>query len=134
VAIRLGVGLESPKDYTMGLQWRSQNQVNAANAINNTGTSMTTTGADYDDYQIALGGEKWVSSTWAFRMGLVGEVDSYSATSYTTVTTTLDAGMGVEESFGRADFRLLLGQTMDLNSSSNTVGLIGSELSATFFL
>jgi hypothetical protein len=134
IGIRFGVGLESPKDYTMGFQWKSLNQTNGNNATNNPGTALNLTGNNYDYYQLALGGEKWVASTWAFRMGLVAELDSYIGTSYNTLTTTVDVGTGLEESFGRADFRFLLGQTMDANNSSNTVGLIGAELSATFFL
>jgi hypothetical protein len=134
VGTRLGIGLESPRDYTMGLQWRSMNQINGNNSIGNAGTSSTVTGNNYDYYQLALGGEKWVSDTWAFRMGLVGELDSYTSTGTNTLTTTLNAGTGLEESFGRADFRLLVGQAVDVNNSSNTIGLMGAELSATFFL
>ena len=134
IATRFGIGLESPKEYTMGLQWRSLNTVSSNNNISNKGTVSIVSGTDYDLYQLAFGGEKWMGPTWAFRMGLVLEEDVYSALSTSTLTTTINVGAGLEQAFGRADVRFLIGQTTDNNNSSNTVGLLGAQISATFFL
>lgn len=134
VATSFGIGLEDPKDYTMGLQWKSQSYVNASDAINNPGTVSDMSGQDYSYYQVALGGEKWFSPIWALRLGLVGEVDDYSQLSTSAFTTTINLGAGLEDAFGRVDFRLWLGQSSDMNNSANTVGLTGAELSTTIFL
>ncbi|HJT24022.1 MAG TPA: hypothetical protein VJ873_05565 [bacterium] len=134
VGTSFGIGLENPKEYTMGVQWKSLSHAKAGDAVNVAGTSASLSGTDYAYYQVAFGGEKWISSTWAFRLGLVGEVDDDSATSISSLTTTINAGAGVEEVFGRVDFRLWLGQAGDLNNQANTQGLIGTQVSATIFL
>lgn len=129
-----GIGLENPREYTMGLQWKSQSYTSGANAINPAGTSSSLSSTDYAYYQVAFGGEKWVSATWALRLGLVEEVDDYSATAISSLTTTINAGAGVEEAFGRLDFRFWLGQASDLNNQASTLGLLGAEVSTTLFL
>lgn len=134
VGTSFGIGLESPKEYTMGLQWKSLSYTNGSDVINNPGTTSSLSGLNYAYYQLAFGGEKWVSPTLAFRLGLVAEVDDYSATSVSALTTTINAGAGLEKAFGRLDFRFWLGQSGDLNNASNTIGLVGTEVSATLFL
>jgi hypothetical protein len=83
---------------------------------------------------LAFGGEKWLAVTWAFRMGLVLEEDVDGQTSQKNFSTTINAGIGLEKAFGRADIRFFLGQTSDLNDSANTVGVTGAQLATTVFL
>src|SRR5579871_3122011 len=134
VATAFGVGLENPKEYTMGLQWKSLSYTKASDVINIGGTTSSVSGTGNSYYQLAFGGEKWVSSTWAFRLGIVGEIDDYVDTSISALTTTIDAGTGVEEAFGRMDLRFWLGQSSDMGNQANTMGLIGAEVSTTLFL
>jgi hypothetical protein len=134
IGTAFGIGLDSPKEYTMGLQWKSLSYAINTDLINNPGTTSSLAGTDYSYYQLAFGGEKWISPTWAFRLGLVGEIDDYSSTSISTLTTTINAGLGIEEVFGRVDGRVWLGQAGDLNNASNTVGLVGAQLYMTLFL
>ena len=75
-----------------------------------------------------------MGSTWALRLGLVGEVDDDWAASSHTWTTTLNGGTGLEEAFGRIDMRVWIGQTTDFNNSSNNVELVGAQGSMTLFL
>lgn len=134
VGTSFGIGLENPKEYTMGLQWKSMSYTKADDVVDLGGTSSSVSGTGYSYYQLAFGGEKWISSTFAFRLGLVGEIDDYLVTSISALTTTVNAGLGVEETFGRADGRLWLGQSSDLDNQANTIGLIGAEVSTTLFL
>ena len=132
ISTRFGIGLESPKEYTFGFQWKSQNYVVGAQNLLSTGLNSSNT--DFDLYQVAFGGERWLSPTWAFRLGLVLEDRIYTGGNPDTLTTTVDAGFGVEKVFGRVDFRLFMGQTTDNNNSTNTVGFLGSQISTTIFL
>ena len=132
IATAFGVGVESAKEYTMGLQWKSLSYTNVSDNINSPGTLADLANNNYSYYQLAFGGEKWISPTWALRMGLVAEEDYYSST--TTWTTTLNLGTGLEQAFGRVDARFWLGQTGDMNNSANLVGLIGAQLATTLFL
>jgi hypothetical protein len=134
IATRFGIGIESLKEYTMGVQWRSMTYVKNDNSINPAGTTSSIVDSDYDLYQVAFGGERWLSPTLAFRMGLVLEDDVYSSLSSDTLTTSINLGAGLEQAFGRVDFRFQLGQTADQNNSSNTIGLIEAQLSGTIFL
>jgi len=134
VGTAFGIGLENPKEYTMGLQWKSLSYTKANDVVNVGGTSSSVSGTGYSYYQLAFGGEKWVSDTWAFRLGLVEEIDDYVDSSISALTTTVNAGMGVEEAFGRMDFRFWAGQSNDMNNQANTMGLIGAEVSTTLFL
>ena len=130
----LGIGLDCPKEYTLGLQWKSLSYTSGSNAINSSGTQSTLSSSDYTYYQLAFGGEKWVSGTWALRLGIIAEEDDYSATSISALTTTLNLGAGLQQIFGRVDFRFFLGQATDMANSSNTTGLIGAQFSAALFL
>ena len=104
IVTSFGIGLENPKDYTMGLQWKSQSYTSGNDSINNPGTVSTVSAADYAYYQLAFGGERWVSSTWAFRLGLVEEVDDHTATSISSLTTTISCryrwGVGLATGLG----------------------------------
>ena len=132
ISTRFGIGLESPKEYTFGLQWKSQNYVAGSQDI--VSKDLTASNNGFDLYQVAFGGERWLSPTWAFRLGMVLEEDIYAGGNPDTLTTTVNAGFGVEKVFGRVDFRLFLGQTTDNNDLSNTIGFLGSQISTTLFL
>lgn len=134
IVTSLGIGLESPGEYTLGLQWKSLGYLGGSGVINNSGIQAPLSGLNYGYSQLAFGGEKWISPIWALRLGLVAEDDSYNASSVNTLTMTINAGAGLEKVFGRIDGRIWLGQASDLNNSSNTIGVIGAEVSTTFFL
>jgi hypothetical protein len=129
---RFGIGLEVPKDYTLGFQWASLNNLAGADSLTTTTSSASTDAVE--QYQLAFGGEKNLGSTWTLRMGLVGEVDSDPGNGTHTWSTTLNGGTGVEEAFGRMDIRVWLGQTTDFNNSNNTIELVGAQASMTLFL
>lgn len=126
--ILAGVGLESNREYTMGIQWRSRNYLTGQSASGPAGPLSD--GSDL--YQMVFGGEKWLSASWAFRMGLTVQEDLYPG-GLSTLTTAVNSGAGLEQTFGRADLRVTLGQTTDLRNSSNAIGTIGVQLSSTFF-
>jgi hypothetical protein len=134
IGTSLGIGLDCPKEYTLGLQWKSLSYTSGSNAINGSGTQSTLSNTDYAYYQLAFGGEKWVSGTWALRLGIIAEEDDYSATSISALATTVNLGAGLEDTFGRVDLRFFLGQATDMANSSNTTGLIGAQFSTTIFL
>ncbi len=97
IGTQLGIGLESPKDYTMGLQWKSVSLLPGAGSINDPGASSGSSTGNYDLYQLAFGGEKWLEAVWAFRMGLVLEEDVYKEISQSTFSTTINVGWGLEK-------------------------------------
>ncbi len=65
ISATLGIGLESPGNYTWGLQFITQSYVHDAQAVS---TNLLTT-TDYSLLQAALGGEKWLSPQWALSGG-----------------------------------------------------------------
>lgn len=130
----LGVGLESDGDYTLGLQWKSRFTFDGRQAPAAAPAGAPWAGRGFGFHQLAFGGEKWLSPIWAFRMGLALEEDPGGPGSSGTLATSINGGLGLQDVLGRVDFRLSLGQSLDLGDSSNTIGFIGSELSATFFL
>lgn len=132
IQTRFGIGLEIPKDYTLGLQWFSFNNLQGADSL--TKNSSTATSDAVEQYQLAFGGEKWLGSTWALRLGLVGEIDNDPTNQVNTWSTTLNAGAGMEEAFGRMDLRVWLGQTTDFSNSANTIENLGAQGSLTLFL
>jgi len=128
----LGVGLESLYDYLYGIQFKTQNYLHDVPSTNNTDNNSP---ADFDSYQLAVGGEKWLSSNWAFRLGLIVETDIYGQGSHLqTLNTTVTAGVGYESLFWKADLKMVAGQTVDINDSSNTSTQTGAQLAGTLFL
>lgn len=130
----LGAGLESDGDYTLGLQWKSRINFDGRQAPAVDPAGVPSADRSFGFYQLAFGGEKWLSPAWAFRTGLVLEEDPGAPGSSGTLTTSINGGLGLQDVWGRVEFRLVLGQTLDLGDSSNTMGFIGSELSATIFI
>ena len=129
--ILFGLGFEEEKEYTMGLQWKSRSYLSESQI---SPVLPTTLNPGVNEYQIAFGGEKWLTPTWALRLGLAVEEDDAQKGHLSTMTTSINAGAGWEQVFGRVDFRLRLGQTLDTGNSSNTIGLFNTQLSATIFL
>ncbi|HTC20786.1 MAG TPA: hypothetical protein VK859_08060 [bacterium] len=121
---QMGVGVESPGSFTVGLQA----QITSAN-----GQSVTNglSPVNYLSYQFTVGGERWLSQDWAFRMGIVFENDLNTgdqdyATLYYPVgpdqritATTLTAGVGYQDSHLKTDFMFWTGQP-SIYGSPNT--------------
>ena len=127
----LGIGLESPGHSLWGLQFSSQNFTHDNEKI----SAKTLTSNDYDLYQIALGGEKWLSTPFALRAGLVVEEDVYNLnTGLNTLTTSLTTGFGLQEKRMKLDTKFILGSGFGLNGSGSRTLLLGAEIQGTFFL
>jgi hypothetical protein len=125
-----GIGLESPDDYTWGLQFKSQNYVHSDQTITGTPTLNSN---NFDSYLLALGGEKFLSPGFALRLGFVTEEDLLSQDD-DTLTETLTTGFGIKENGFNLDVKLLGGKQFDLEDSSQNAVLWGAEISGTFFL
>jgi hypothetical protein len=127
-----GIGLEGKKDYTVGLQFQLQGS-NSANTL----TTPPNPTINFFSYKVALGGERWLSPQWAFRMGLAYQNDynsgiqAYQQPLYSVasgnriITTTITAGAGFREKSFLADLMFLTGQpSLDNSSSPNDFGLL----------
>lgn len=126
-----GIGLESPNDYTYGIQFSSQNYLLDQQAV----VSKILTATDYNLYQIALGGEKWLWPDLALRAGLVVEDDIYSESmNQTTLTATGTVGLGFQNPGVKLDTKFLLGQGNNLSGEYGQTTLLGAEIQGTFFL
>lgn len=132
INVTLGVGLEALQDYTFGLQFKSQNYLYGNQNIPNNPSQNNT---DYDSYQLALGGEQWLTPEFALRMGLVVEEDVYTqSVNLQTLNSSFVAGVGFKTTGFKFDAKLSLGQTFDINNSNNSTLLTGAGLSGTLFL
>ena len=128
----LGIGLESLYDYLFGIQFRSWSYLN--NSPINSFTAGTLSN-NYDGCQLVFGGEKWLSSNWAFRLGLILQDGVYSQWSgQQDLNTSIVGGLGYESLFWKMDLKLQAGQTIDVNDTSNLSTQTGVELSGTLFL
>ncbi len=132
IQTNLGVGLETIHDYAFGIQFESQTYT-----LDNTSiaSAATTAQSDYNYYQFALGGEKWLDDHLAFRLGLSGEDDEYfQASNLENLVALLNAGLGWEDTTWACDLRLWVGEQTNLQDSSNQGNLGGFEVSGTVFL
>lgn len=128
-----GIGLDHPGDSTWGFEFTTDNygyddQVVSTNVL---------TATDYDLYQYALGGEKWLSRNFALRGGLIVEDDVYSQAGHQTILkTSAVAGLGYEDKGLKLDTKFLVGQDANLNYSiaDNYSLLLGIEIQGTLFL
>ena len=135
VQTALGIGLEAPEDYLVGLQFQSQNNLGGS-------FNPLDAGADgqadpnLDTYQIALGGEKWIAPEWALRIGILNEIDEERfGARLQTLTSSVVGGVGLREDDLLLDAKLLLGEVFPLNdAASPDTSQTGFELSGTFFL
>ena len=131
-ATSAGIGLEGSKDYTVGLQFQLQGVA---------GTYILTTPpntlVNFFSYKVALGGERWLSPQWAFRMGLTYENDynngsqAYQQLLYSVpsgnqiVSTTISAGAGFRDKNFIADLMFVTGQySVDNSPNPNDFGLL----------
>jgi hypothetical protein len=126
-----GIGLESPDDYTFGLQFITQSYVYDAQAI----STNLLTATDYDLYQFALGGEKWLSPQWALRGGLIVEEDVYSqSVNVDILDSSVTAGLGYQDKGMKVDGKFILGPQTGLNGWAYNGLSVDAELQGTFFL
>jgi len=129
----LGAGFESLNHYFWGLQLRTQNYIQDNQAAITTTPTLTTT--DYDLYQVALGGEKWLTPHFALRASLIGEMDIYSQSITANVLNTSGTvGFGLKDKGFNLDTKFLLGKEVDFNNSAESALLLDAEISGTFFL
>ncbi|HUO58864.1 MAG TPA: hypothetical protein VMV05_11875 [bacterium] len=129
---RLGIGLESEKEYSVGLQFQCQTPLMGSPKTfppNEAPLKIVN-----ESYRLAAGGEKWLSPVFILRMGLVLENDIYTGGTPNALLTALESGWGLQMAFGRVDFRMTLGQYMDTNDSNNLMGIIRTQLAGTLFL
>ncbi len=131
----VGVGLEAPEDYLVGLQFRSQNNLGGSFNPQDSGADGQAD-PNLDSYQIALGGEKWIAPEWAIRIGILNEIDEERfGARLQTLTSSVVGGVGLREDNLLLDAKLLLGEVFPLNdASSPDTSQNGFELSGTFFL
>ncbi len=125
--VEAGVGLENPGNFTIGLQASLQNV--SGTSVNAAGNNIGDTG--YETYSISIGGERWLSKQWAFRMGVIYQNQYNSGNQpYTTFflpgldpsvrleTTTLTAGAGFKEGGFYGDLTFSYGQPVRDGSDS----------------
>jgi hypothetical protein len=128
-----GIGLENPGHSTWGFQFTTQNYLYDHQAV----STDVLTASDYNLYQVALGGEKWVSPHVALRGGLIVEEDVYSQSADQTIlATSAVAGLGYGDKGLKLDTKFLIGQEANLNYLvDNTYTLLlGVEIQGTLFL
>lgn len=136
----IGIGIENEKDFTVGVQAALDSLSGNAGPPGGTATPSS-----YFGFTASAGGEKWIKSLWAFRMGLVFEDDFNGGAVFVpkpyyllapgerVVSTTLNAGVGFQDSNFKWDFMLWTGQP-SLFNSPNPVDFatqIGVELATT---
>ncbi|HUO56593.1 MAG TPA: hypothetical protein VMV05_00305 [bacterium] len=118
-----GTGLEMEKDFTVGLQ---------AGLEALTGTITPSAGsaqnANLFCYHLSLGGEKWLTPSWAYRLGIIFEDDFnggdlpsqrpfYTVPPGARITSsTLTVGGGYKDSNFISDLRLWYGQPVIFDS------------------
>jgi hypothetical protein len=130
-----GLGLEAPEDYLVGLQFKSKTLIGDS-------LSPEAAGADgeadpnVDTYQIALGGEKWLSAEWALRIGVINEIDfERSLPQLQTLNSSVVGGVGLREENLNLDAKLLLGEIFPLNDGAVPITTqAGFAVAGTFFL
>jgi len=130
--VTLGAGMEALYDYLYGVQIKVQSYLRDTQPAP-LGTPMAA--LDHSTYQVTLGGEKWFSSNWAFRLGLIFEEDAYNQGAIArTLDTAIVTGVGYDSLFWKLDLKLMAGQSIDANNSSNLSTQTSAGISGTFFL
>jgi hypothetical protein len=134
----VGIGVENPKDFTVGLQASLESQSGSSNPTGSTNP------ISYFSYVVSAGGEKWMNPHWAFRTGLTFEDDYDGGSTFIqkpfyalgptnrVILTTLSAGLGFEDSGLRSDLMVSTGQPSLFDSSNpdDFATQVGLELSA----
>lgn len=127
----LGIGFESPDNYTWGLQFITQGYVHDDQTI----STNNLTGTDYSFYQLALGGEKWLSPHFALRGGLVVEEDIYTANAGLNVLdTSVTTGLGYQDKGLKLDGKFIVGPVTGLDGTSYKGLSLDGEIQGTIFL
>jgi hypothetical protein len=129
----VGVGVEAPRDYMVGLQFKTVDYFYGANYTNPDPTEFNEV-TDYSLFQLALGGEKWLTPHFAFRGGFIAEedIDAQDTTSR-TLTTTVVAGFGCSQEKWTLDFKVSAGEGFEIDGSGTSF-VAGAGLTGTLFL
>ncbi len=134
-----GVGFDHPQDYTVGVQTNLE-QI-TGNESDSGGVTSTN---NFFDYKIAVGAERWLSKTWALRLGVVYEDADNKGTvgqdeflfevgpNSEIITTTINAGIGYEDPWLKLDLNLSAGQPSVVNDPSIYANQYGAQLAASF--
>lgn len=135
-----GVGVEQPGDYTVGIQASVEN----TNGSNLDGAGNNLGNTNFTAFTTALGGEKWLSPQWAFRVG-IAYLNQFNGgdVPYTTFflpnidpgvrleTTTLTAGLGFKDTWFYTDLGFSYGQPVRDGSSAGAFAVqIGADWAA----
>jgi hypothetical protein len=110
--------------------------------LNPSGNKLGGTG--YQSLTLSVGGEKWITPQWAFRMGAVYQDETNNgALPYTTFyypdiapgveleTATLTAGVGFQENAFYGDLTLSCGQSVRDNPATDAfASRVGAQLAA----
>ena len=134
---QLGVGFEHPQDYTIGVQ-ASLSGVTGSEG----NSSAVTTTNNFLDYKISVGGEHWLSKTWALRVGVVYEDANNKGTAEQNqllfpvdpgeeiITTAIVAGLGYDDSKLKFDLNLSTAQPTLVNDPSGYGNIYGAQCAA----
>ena len=130
-----GVGLEAPEDYLVGLQFKSKTLIGGSLSAEAAGEDGEAD-PNVNSYQIALGGEKWLSAEWALRIGVINEIDfERSLPQLQTLGSSVVGGVGLREENLNLDAKLLLGEIFSLNDGAVPITTqAGFAVAGTFFL
>ncbi|HJT23288.1 MAG TPA: hypothetical protein VJ873_01845 [bacterium] len=137
LSAQVGAGVERFDDFTVGLQAALQNVTGA----NHNASGADTGDTGYLSYSLSLGGERWLSKHWAFRMGLVYQ-NQYNSGNvpYSTffygiapgtrlINTVITTGAGFKDDGIYADWVFTFGQpTQDGGGPSAFATQLGTQL------
>ncbi|HTA77404.1 MAG TPA: hypothetical protein VK791_09630 [bacterium] len=129
----LGVGFEAANDYFLGVQFKTQNYItDVESGITSTAASKST---DFDYYQAAIGGEKWLSSQFALRASVIEEWDLYTqSVNASWLDSSATIGFGWKDKGLLLDTKFLIGDWINLNDSTISTFVLNAEITGTFFL
>jgi len=137
-----GAGVEKKGDFLVG----GQLELELAGGDLETPVTVTQGAAEFMGYKVILGGEKWLSKTWAFRTGLSFENDLNTGTQpyklplgsvapgTRRVNTTITLGAGLRDGPFLGDFLLWYGQPSLYDSPlpGDFTTQLGIQFAATF--
>lgn len=137
LSAQVGAGVERFDDFTVGLQAALQDVTGA----NHDSSGNDTGDTGYLDYSLSLGGERWLSKHWAFRIGLAYQNQYNSGTlPYGTffygvapgnrlISTIITTGAGFKDQGIYADWAFTFGQpTLDGGGPNAFATQVGTQL------
>ncbi len=135
----LGLGVEAPQDFTLGVQA-------ALSGVTGTqsNSSAVTANNNYFDYKISIGGERNLSKSWAFRMGVIVEDQNNTGTvdeddfyfpvhpGQEIISTTILAGIGYQDKNLSLDLGVSWDQPSVVNDPSAYGDLYRTHIAASY--